>query len=385
MMNVRFLLRFTLGNYLIQNVLGLPVANDDVSTEFKENVTWTPKSSVVSSINCTFITENNDLPAEIDLQINEDTNVLVFKINFPGWSGKIQGLEQGNIYKPTHWVLARGHLGKGLLMLRHAYEMLSLFTLSLNTHKMNISLIQSSPNCMEEMNVSTFEIAVRELLLNNLKKNKQGDNICNIHIANDNGVAKFLYKCCHRNSDSTIKCKHLTRNVWLSMLFTIIFMLKLYVILASPRFIPNTFYGEKHLASTYIHRLGSKPIHLKIPLTKTPKLYQNARITTDVSRFLYMPRFIETLYVLKHDIVHNLTIQQIDIKIEGQRLIPEDDAPVGLLKSVYDSFLRCKIRERPSMSKADSLAQNSEQVNDVYRNADSHHALDFKGLFVLPV
>ncbi|KAK3584425.1 hypothetical protein CHS0354_017703 [Potamilus streckersoni] len=356
LINMQILLCFTLGNYLIQNVCGLPVsnitvANSGVSTESNEKVVLTSISSVVSSINCTFMTESDNLPTEIDLQMKEDTKVLFFKIHFPGWSGNILGFEQGNLYSPSHWVLARGRLGKGLLLLKHNYEILSLSTLSLNTQKMDISLIQSTPNCIEKMNVSTFEIAVRELLLDNFKKNEAGDAICNINIAEDNGVANFFYKCCRRNSDGNIKCEDVTRDIWLTMLFTIIFLLKLYVILASPRLVPETFYRLKYVTSTYMHRLGNKPINLKVLLTRTPEKYPDVRITTDASRFKYMPKFKEKLHGLKPDVVYNLKIPEIHMKVEGQRLIPEDDAPVGFLKSLYDSFVRCKIRERPSVSR----------------------------------
>ncbi|KAK3584423.1 hypothetical protein CHS0354_017701 [Potamilus streckersoni] len=353
-MNMQFLLCFALGNYFIMNVFGLPVSNmvkNEISTDWKENVTLTSKSRVVSNINCTFMTESDDLPAQIDSQMEGNTKVLVFKIHFSGWSGHILGLEQGNIYKPTYWVRARGRLGKGLLLLRHNYEILSLSTLSLNTHKMDISLNQSSPNCIEIMNMSTFEIAVRELLLNNFKKNEASDNICNIHIADDNGVTEFVYKCCHRNSDGTIHCEYLTEDFWLNMLFTIIFLLKLYVILASPRFIPDSWYRVKHVASTYTHRLGSKPLNLKVLVTKTPELYPNAMVTTDLSRFKYMIRFKQTLQTLKPNFAYNLNISEIKMKIKEQRMISEDNVPVGLLKSFYDSFVRCKIRERPAVSK----------------------------------
>ncbi|KAL3853806.1 hypothetical protein ACJMK2_017315 [Sinanodonta woodiana] len=370
--NMEILICLTLGNYLILNVLGhsLPnttMADNNVFTEVNEKVTLTSESHVLSNNNCTFKTENDDLPIKLDSKMTKDTKVLVFKINFQGWSGNILGFEQGNIYKPTHWVLARGRLGKGLLLLKHNYEMLSLSTLSLNTQKMDISLIQSSPNCIEEMNVSTFEYTVRELLLNNWKKNEAGDAICNIHITNDNGVAHFVYKCCHRNSDGTIKCEDVTRDIWLNMLFTIILLLKLYVILASPKLVPETFYRVKYVASTYIHRLGNKPLNLKVILTKTPHKYQEARITSDASSFKYMPRFKEKIKDLKPDIEYNMKITEIHMRVEGQRLIPEDDAPVGLLKSLYDSFVRCKIRERPSMSKccyADMclLRQTSMQI-----------------------
>ncbi|KAK3584424.1 hypothetical protein CHS0354_017702 [Potamilus streckersoni] len=192
MLNMQFLLYFTLGNYLIFNVFGIPVSSTtvvdyDAFTGLNEKVTLTSESYVMLNINCTFMTEIEYLPKKIDSQMTKDTKLLVFAIHFPGWSGNILGFEQGNLYKPSHWVLARGRLGKGLLLLKQDYEILSLLTLSLNTQKMDIFLIQSTPNCIEKMNVSTFEIAVRELLLNNLEKNEAGDAICNMNIADDNG------------------------------------------------------------------------------------------------------------------------------------------------------------------------------------------------------
>ncbi|KAL3853805.1 hypothetical protein ACJMK2_017314 [Sinanodonta woodiana] len=355
-MNMQILLCLTLGNYFKMTVFGLPVSNITVVnnvelTALKENVKLKSKPRVVSNIDCTFITESDDLPAEIDSQMEENTKVLFFRIHFPGWSGNILGFEQGNIYKPTHWVRVRGRLGKGLLLLRHNYEILSLSTLSLNTHKMDISLNQSSPNCIEKMDVSTFEIVLRELLLNNLKKTEAGDNICNIHIADDNGVAEFVYKCCHRVQDGTIQCEDLTKDIWLDVLFTIIFLLKLYVILASARYIPDSWYRVKHVVSTYNHRLGNKPLSLNVRITKTPDLYRNAKVKTDISRFKYMTQFIRTLQDLKPDVPCNLNIPEIKMKVKEQRMVTEDNVPVGLLKSLYDSFARCKIRERPAVSK----------------------------------
>ncbi|KAK3579589.1 hypothetical protein CHS0354_017698 [Potamilus streckersoni] len=349
--NMQVLMCVSLVNYLILNLYGLPVYNTTVedygvSTASKENDQLSSEYPVMSSSNCSFIDESDDQQSNIDLQMKADSNLLVFNINFTGWSVDIPGLEKGNIYKPTRWLRPHGRLGKQLLLLRHNFNILSLSTLSWNIHEMDISLIQSNPNCTNNIHDSIFEIDVREYLWNNLMKSETDDPICNIHITDNKGDAEFAFKCCRRVKSNITKCEYLTRDIWLNILFTIIKLLKWCAFLAGPLFIPSTLYGLQRIAHKYRHFLGNTPFNLKVLVTSMPNSYPD----DNVSIVNHMPRFKENARRLKQDVVHNLKVTQINMKIRQEDLVPEHDVPVGLLSSLYDSFVRCKIRKRQLVS-----------------------------------
>uniref|UniRef100_K1PL00 Uncharacterized protein n=1 Tax=Magallana gigas TaxID=29159 RepID=K1PL00_MAGGI len=51
------------------------------------------------------------------------------------------------------------------------------------------------------------------------------------------------------------------------------------------------------------------------------------------------------------DKVYSMRLSKIHLDVKRKRLIPPNDVPVGIMKSIYDSFFRCRIRERESLKK----------------------------------
>ncbi|KAK3578640.1 hypothetical protein CHS0354_002942 [Potamilus streckersoni] len=366
------------------NVSGLPMSNFTLkdygmSSESEENVDSTSKSSPMSIINCTFMMKREYLLANMDSKMDEYTKLLRFKLCFPGCSANCKCLEQRYIHKSTRWILARGRFGKQLLLLKQNFETLSLTTFSLNVQTMNVSLIQSIPNCINKMNDSTFETAIREHLLNDFKKTETVDYICNIPGSHNSGQVDDLYKCCHRVENNDIQCEDVNTDTWMDILLCTMFSLEYAIYLIGPILVPSKLYVENH--ESYVHHLGSNFLNLKVIVNKPKESSTNvnATVTTDMSKFKNMPQFKAILN--KCDVfVHNLKITEINMKIKQQRVNPVDYAPIGLLKSFCDSFVRCKIRKNRLVSECCNFSIFRSHQRDMRQTKNSK---EFKWLISL--
>lgn len=270
------------------------------------------------------------------------------------FSGKNETL----MYKPFFWVRSTSRQGTGLLLLPPTYDVLSLTTLEFGVETLAVTVGENPVKCLDGKAYKDVEGLLRELVMNDFKNTSEGDvvhmqpmeSVCNLHVLNETGTAAFHYHCCHRGDDSKISCRYLKTDIWLNILFVAITFLKILVLLYSPMFIPGSMYRLKNVAMPYVHKLEEgKELKINTVITDNPDEHKNVRQRFKLSDFEGMPNFSTKLQTLQKDVPYRLTLNQISLRVKQERLLPEDYAPVGLLETLYESFFKCKLRERSSV------------------------------------
>lgn len=306
--------------------------------------------------NCALIPEDTEITSHISDALSTGTKMIKYHLHIKRPDRQFHGLNESRLYKPFFWVRSTGRHGTGLLLLRPEYDVLSLTTLELSVTTMHVNIVEEPSYCLSQLSYTDIEILIRELVMNDFQNTTSGeivklkptDSVCNMHITNDSGVANFRYSCCQRSETHHITCRFLQSDTWLKVLFVVITLLKILVVLFSPRLIPGTFYRLKHVAAPYIHRLNN-PLILRTVLTTNPDKFTNVKNKFKLKKFRNMNKFKTTLQNMACDVPYNLTVNQVHLRVKCGRLLPEDFAPVGLINTLYESFFKCKIRERASV------------------------------------
>ncbi|XP_045165465.2 uncharacterized protein LOC123529272 [Mercenaria mercenaria] len=307
--------------------------------------------------NCQLIPEDKETTSLISEALISGTKMIKFHLHIKRPERKFHGYNESNLYKPFFWVRSTGRHGTGLLLLRPAYDMLSLTTLELGVETMHVNITEHPSYCLSQLSYSDIEVLVRELVMNDFQNTSSGvivklkptDNVCNMHVTDADGVADFRYLCCQRSETHHVRCSYLQSDAWLNVLFTVIVVLKVLVVLFSPRLIPDSFYRLKHVAAPYIHRL-QQPLSVKAVVTTNPEQFTNVKNKFELTEFREMKKFKTTLQNMTLDVPYTLIMKQVHLRIKYGRLLPEDFAPVGLFRTMYDSFFKCKIRERVAVA-----------------------------------
>lgn len=307
--------------------------------------------------NCALMPENSEIISHISEALSTGTKMIKYHLQIKQPERQFNGLNESSLYKPFFWVRSTGRHGTGLLLLRPEYDVLSLTSLELGVVTMHVNLIEEPSNCLNQLSYTDIEVLIRELVMNDFQNTSSGelvklkptDSVCNMHIRNESGVADFRYMCCQRSETHHISCEFLHSDTWLNILLVVITILKVLVILFSPRLVPDTFYRLKHVAAPYIHRL-QEPLTIKAVLTTRPDIFLNVKNKFKLKKFREMNKFKTTLQNMACDVPYDLRVNQLHLRVKTGRLLPEDFAPVGLLQTLYQSFFKCKIRERPSVN-----------------------------------
>ncbi|KAL4226097.1 hypothetical protein ACF0H5_014085 [Mactra antiquata] len=224
---------------------------------------------------------------------------------------------------------------------------------------MNVALKEEPAFCLGQLSYADVELLIRELVMNDFQNTTSGDivklsptdSVCNMHIVNVSRIAEFRYYCCQRDENLTITCDYLKSDTWIEVLLAIIMMLKIIIILFSPILIPDGLYRVSKTAVSYAYNFApGKTMTFRAVLTKHPDKFTNVKNRFKLSKFQHMEKFKTTLRNMKPDVPYELTINQAEIRAKLGRLLPEDRAPVGMFETMIESFVKCKIRERASLT-----------------------------------
>lgn len=307
--------------------------------------------------NCEVSPEDLEVTSHIKEALSAGTKMIKFHLQIKHQDRRFHGYNESSLYKPFYWVRSTGRHGTGLLLLRPEYDVLSLTTLELGVETMHVNITENPSYCLSQLSYSDIEVLFRELVMNDFQNTSSGeivqlkptDHVCNMHITDVEGVADFRFLCCQRSETNHIKCSYLQSDTWLNVLFFVIVLLKVLVVLFSPRLIPDSFYRLKHIAAPYIHRL-EKPFSFTSVVTTDTTRYTNVKNHFKLSKFRDMKKFKTTLQNMTLDVPHELEINRLHLRVKCGRLLPEDSAPVGLYRTLYESFFKCKVRDRPALT-----------------------------------
>uniref|UniRef100_A0A8W8INV4 Uncharacterized protein n=1 Tax=Magallana gigas TaxID=29159 RepID=A0A8W8INV4_MAGGI len=285
--------------------------------------------------------------------------MVKIKFNFQNSSGGVlSDLANTDIFLPLFWTKTKGSGGRGFLLLKEELISLPFSALNYGVESLAVSIAESPPNCFvtQNLNVTHLQTVLRDLVLGNLdlsnkEESPEGQRVCNQHIRNNgNGVAEFFYVCCYRNDEGRMICSELSEDLWFTVFFHVMIVINVIVVLYSPLLVPERWYREKYINVVYKHKLKEQ---IKLRILKSAKLSKEVNVSSkstiklsDIKAEPGMPKFKDIIADLREDQVYKLTISQLMFKMKADRLVPANHIPVGVFKTLYDTIIRCEVRQR---------------------------------------
>ncbi|ESO88793.1 hypothetical protein LOTGIDRAFT_165207 [Lottia gigantea] len=265
--------------------------------------------------------------------------------------------KRGNIIRWNHWIKTVDNRGRSLLMLDDNYELLSLNSMKMGLKQLNVSLVEDPLGCVRKLSAEDTADLLRRAVLNDFQRDppvitemnvrKPTQSVCNMHIKDNNGEAKFLYECCHYIERHELVCSDVEKDSWMGVLVVLVISVKIILVLFSPLLIPESLYREKFIDAEYHHHVltdstGRSVRTIKVVATRDPENYQsdNAVVKLDhVQGMEYLKTILNNL-----DNVYKMELDDIRLSVSAHRLLPENKVPVGILRYFYNHLCRCKIR-----------------------------------------
>ena len=268
------------------------------------------------------------------------------------------------MFKPLQWVLVSGRQGERLLHLREQFDILSIFMLSIGVRDIEIKLVETPERCLETLKDAEVEMLLRQVVISGLditaadsksdSESESSESICNMHVLEEDGYVDFRYFCCHFNEQDQLECEYLHEDVWVAILLYMITFLKLVVLLFSPRYIPESYYRLKYISAPYVHKLADGvKLSLNFVMTPNPSIYTRSNpnaITFEIEKFRNMVNFTDTIQSLNYEVPYKIDFKAIHLRSKIDRLLPENFVPVSFFTSLYDTFVKCKLRKNPALS-----------------------------------
>lgn len=264
--------------------------------------------------------------------------------------------DTGENYKMYRWHRTRTQHGRTLLMLSFHYDVLSMTILTIGVEPSDV-LLQDVPfGCFGNSTLEEKGFLVRQLILNDFYVTKKTSTqieyeshtervvfACNSVVKNFEGYAKFIHRCCNLESNGKMTCTDQVEDAWISLLYVCITLVKVMVFLFGPLMVPSHMYDLSYMAAQYVVKL-EKEIKMKLFITdsaQTSVRYKTRLTIQDISEW---KKFQEKLGEFPMDEIIPIKIPELRIKVKGKRIIPENEPPTGLLRTLYDNIVRCKIK-----------------------------------------
>lgn len=280
----------------------------------------------------------------------ENVNLFEFHMFLHNYSTNPLHNTSGLYFKPWQWYTTRSRHGRTLLMLSFHYDVLSMNILTIGVKKIDVDLHDKPFGCFAQLNSSQRVEFVRMLLLSrnigvrsSFGQSVREEFACNQEISNHSGKGEFVYNCCYKDQDGKVICSTKGDDFWINILYFAITLVKILMFLFCPKFLPSNLYSVAYVASEYVVTLKRE---LKMKIFVTEQTDANVRFKKrltleDISEWW---NFRETLETLPFDEIVPIKMTDLRIKVKGKRIIPENDPPTGLIRTIYDNLIRCKVK-----------------------------------------
>ncbi|KAH9523326.1 hypothetical protein Btru_066396 [Bulinus truncatus] len=232
-------------------------------------------------------------------------------------------------------------------MLSFHYDVLSMNILTIGVKKTDLYLSDSPFGCFGNLITSSQINAIRGLLLNRKAKDKgssSDDFACNQVIEDHSGSADFVYNCCYRDATTNnAVCSTKGDDFWINILYLAITSIKILMFLFCPKFLPNNVYSAAYVASEYVINL-KKAIKMKLLISEKTDTNVRFKHRLTLEQISNWKRLRETIDLMPFDEIIPIKISELRVKVKGKRIIPENDPPTGLMRTIYDNLIRCKMK-----------------------------------------
>ncbi|XP_014791192.1 uncharacterized protein LOC106884358 isoform X1 [Octopus bimaculoides] len=306
------------------------------------NATLNTTTFVVNS-NCNIYFSEPEFAKEF-MVIYEHVELVNIRVDFP--SEFVNPLfEVKDYYNPEVWYLSTYEHGLTLLKLPFQHAIFSLSTLERSVRYIDLRLRHSPRRCLEKLPFHERMNVVRKFQFDNLKQDKQLGfiSICNQIIKSKEGHAEFVNFCCKKNNAGKIVCHEEDIGIWVSLLFWLLAALRLIILLFSPLLLPQSMYNAAYVMSEYTVKLKS-PFLLNLFVSTNEDCivrYKKRLVKSDIKSW---NRFNHLIQYIPQETVVPIQINELNVKVKGKRIVEGNYPPSGLMKSLYDNFIRCKVK-----------------------------------------
>ncbi|KAL3880855.1 hypothetical protein ACJMK2_033061 [Sinanodonta woodiana] len=279
----------------------------------------------------------------------------IFHVHMSNYSEDPLYTDVSQYYKPWKWYRTSSVHGQTLLTLSFNYDILSLSILTIGIQTLDVNLTDKPFGCfgnltsqermdlLREKSFDFFRVISPEKTEKNFDKKQENIYVCNAVVENQGNYAEFANKCCSKDMDGKWLCSKQEETFWITVLYVCITLVKVTTFLFGPLLLPAQLYTAAYVASEYVVKL-QKDLKMKLFISESTQtsIRCKTRLTLDeISDWKIFRESIENLP--KEQIVH-VKVPELRIRVKGKRIIPEDDPPTGLIRTMYDNMVRCKIK-----------------------------------------
>lgn len=329
----------------------IAVNNSDARQDdglYESSVESVSGTTLKAITNCSLVPKFPDVRNKIATLANAGNKLVKINLEVVGDNGPLNDTYPGSIYNSHQWVISTSLTGNAMLMLKEYFDAMSLKTLGHGVASVSLTLIQIPEDCLEDAVAEDIENSVRLQFLNNfdVEENDLPDEavICNSHIVKvGESDGKLVYICCNKMLQNELQCSELKESVWFRLLFILITVLQVLIILYSPFLLPDSIYKAKTVFQKYVFETEPGTF-LKLNVKKIVDNVDSGFIKTRKHSFTHLTSFKAHLKDLFPGRVYTLYVKAVDISVRGSKIIPEGNAPVGILQFISNFFVRCKLR-----------------------------------------
>lgn len=285
---------------------------------------------------------------EEEQALSEGVNIIEYDLLFNGYSSEFWSEATGPYwYNPTRFYKCSSSTAERFLLLFHYYYGMfkPLVNLGLKTQKVDVT---TEPlNCLRRMSEVEIETLVKLFILNNMSPadntstpTASDTSVCSMRIIDDNGWGKQGYKCCRMSSAGHVTCYLVADDIWIWVLRSLIIIASVVLFLYFPLLIPK---GYKLDVFSYF---PETPKFVNIMTTRNPdfKVLTQKTLLVTFKKCLAMTKFRTMLSEIPTDVVHTFQVKKVDFQVGFDRILAENEPPFGILRALFDSLIRFKIR-----------------------------------------
>ncbi|XP_076447449.1 uncharacterized protein LOC143284557 [Babylonia areolata] len=305
---------------------------------------------------CDFVNNEEDTKMKLRGLLDDDSVRLVeYNIEVDGYSREFWRTVGGNEwFQPWVWYRAKGTYSQRLLLLFHYFFGFLKPYLGIGVRSLHLHLNVSVPGCLDGMSSSTLEPKLRQFLYYDLKNETEKQatefstdiRVCSQHVGNFSGSGRLVYRCCSRDNQGLEACSEESDDEWVWVLRAFIITLCILLFLYFPRLIPRGYYVYT------FHYYPPDGQTFNLLLTPQPARYRRESPDSTVlpaARWRKLRTLEREVSELQPDVVYSAKIKRVTFECGMDRLLSETSSPVSVFRSLFDTWIRCKVRHADSL------------------------------------
>ena len=265
-------------------------------------------------------------------------------------------------YKTETWYRVFSKHGRSILKMAFNYDVLSLKLLKIGVKDLKIPLVDGPPRCFQGLSESDQIAAVATILLRDFMDrkpfksednwNENEDLVCHQVIQRKDKVARFRFECCTRSTTTGMATCQLLKDDddedhLMLVIYALLAALKIFFFLISPWIFQKLFFEGSTETTSYVVPIIGTELK-KTMLVKKVCVDDDPRSSGSGKRKLMRQFMIfrKLVKAIPSDEVVPVSFNRLDILVDQKELMSEKEVPVGVLRFLYDTFVRCEFFAR---------------------------------------